>query len=106
MKALSLVFLAVLAAKGIGSLRADGHATESRRLARRLAWLRGVLYAMLLALAALGARGVGYDLAAQFYFWASQRSEEHTSELQSRLHLVCRLLLEKKKKRKKLNKLA
>src|SRR2546429_2040501 len=29
---------------------------------------------------------------------SSQRSEEHTSELQSRLHLVCRLLLEKKKK--------
>src|SRR5687768_17892350 len=28
---------------------------------------------------------------------ASPRSEEHTSELQSRLHLVCRLLLEKKK---------
>src|SRR5205809_5669560 len=28
---------------------------------------------------------------------ASLRSEEHTSELQSRLHLVCRLLLEKKK---------
>src|SRR2546429_4265475 len=27
----------------------------------------------------------------------AQRSEEHTSELQSRLHLVCRLLLEKKK---------
>src|SRR5687768_17690656 len=30
---------------------------------------------------------------------AAVRSEEHTSELQSRLHLVCRLLLEKKKKR-------
>src|SRR5205809_3559474 len=30
---------------------------------------------------------------------ARSRSEEHTSELQSRLHLVCRLLLEKKKKR-------
>src|SRR5256884_4647468 len=29
---------------------------------------------------------------------SSIRSEEHTSELQSRLHLVCRLLLEKKKK--------
>src|SRR2546429_6710196 len=29
---------------------------------------------------------------------ACMRSEEHTSELQSRLHLVCRLLLEKKKK--------
>src|SRR2546429_1217479 len=39
------------------------------------------------------------------YFAASRvmnsrkRSEEHTSELQSRLHLVCRLLLEKKNKR-------
>src|SRR2546422_5659498 len=35
-------------------------------------------------------------------FWIAPvkkpRSEEHTSELQSRLHLVCRLLLEKKKK--------
>src|SRR5690554_7342138 len=30
-----------------------------------------------------------------------KRSEEHTSELQSRPHLVCRLLLEKKKKTKK-----
>src|SRR2546429_9984761 len=29
---------------------------------------------------------------------SNPRSEEHTSELQSRLHLVCRLLLEKKKK--------
>src|SRR5687768_17982675 len=31
--------------------------------------------------------------------YAIRRSEEHTSELQSRLHLVCRLLLEKKKKK-------
>src|SRR3989449_4323617 len=30
-----------------------------------------------------------------------QRSEEHTSELQSRLHLVCRLLLEKKKRQRR-----
>src|SRR5436305_11808814 len=33
-----------------------------------------------------------------------RRSEEHTSELQSRPHLVCRLLLEKKKKKKKTTK--
>src|SRR5690625_6492399 len=33
-------------------------------------------------------------------FLAGCRSEEHTSELQSRGHLVCRLLLEKKKKRR------
>src|SRR3712207_7388824 len=31
-------------------------------------------------------------------FWTITRSEEHTSELQSRQYLVCRLLLEKKKK--------
>src|SRR3989442_5441247 len=31
------------------------------------------------------------------------RSEEHTSELQSRPHLVCRLLLEKKKTRRQIN---
>src|SRR5260370_15781232 len=37
-------------------------------------------------------------LAAQF---AETRSEEHTSELQSHLNLVCRLLLEKKKKKPK-----
>src|SRR2546422_5378171 len=35
---------------------------------------------------------------------ANFRSEEHTSELQSRLHLVCRLLLEKKKKKKRRSK--
>src|SRR2546429_3457989 len=34
---------------------------------------------------------------------AAGRSEEHTSELQSRLHLVCRLLLEKKKKNRTLS---
>src|SRR5260370_5441797 len=36
--------------------------------------------------------------AAEVVFRAESRSEEHTSELQSHLNLVCRLLLEKKKK--------
>src|SRR2546429_3005525 len=36
--------------------------------------------------------------ARRYYPW-DRRSEEHTSELQSRLHLVCRLLLEKKNER-------
>src|SRR5256884_2717005 len=39
--------------------------------------------------------------AAFYLFEKERRSEEHTSELQSRLHLVCRLLLEKKKKARK-----
>src|SRR2546427_2310902 len=38
--------------------------------------------------------GIGFAFAS---FWA--RSEEHTSELQSQSNLVCRLLLEKKKKK-------
>src|SRR5687768_18082732 len=37
---------------------------------------------------------------AELLAQAALRSEEHTSELQSRLHLVCRLLLEKKKRKK------
>src|SRR5690625_6556890 len=49
------------------------------------------------------------DVTPGFYYWTTDgttgkwnrliRSEEHTSELQSRGHLVCRLLLEKKKKK-------
>src|SRR2546422_6723188 len=41
---------------------------------------------------------VGDGTSAYLVVFGS-RSEEHTSELQSRLHLVCRLLLEKKKKK-------
>src|SRR3712207_7184717 len=49
--------------------------------------------------AQLRRRGVGYELALaeQEQPVAAARSEEHTSELQSRQYLVCRLLLEKKK---------
>src|SRR2546422_3501320 len=39
-----------------------------------------------------------FEPAHQLSICRDGRSEEHTSELQSRLHLVCRLLLEKKKK--------
>src|SRR5438105_9520642 len=41
---------------------------------------------------------VGFERFAHFF-----RSEEHTSELQSRVDLVCRLLLEKKKKKTKIH---
>src|SRR5262245_13370693 len=41
------------------------------------------------------------DATAQLSAPAVERSEEHTSELQSLRHLVCRLLLEKKKKKTK-----
>src|SRR2546422_1526888 len=42
--------------------------------------------------------GVGASVSRNGVDFLGKRSEEHTSELQSRLHLVCRLLLEKKKK--------
>src|SRR5258708_11744977 len=61
-------------------------------------------------IASLPRRQVPYDLTEQFRREAdhderpsrrhASRSEEHTSELQSPDHLVCRLLLEKKKKRR------
>src|SRR5207247_11336532 len=41
------------------------------------------------------------DLVLRLSFFDSLRSEEHTSELQSRVDLVCRLLLEKKKKQRR-----
>src|SRR6266446_8906758 len=46
-------------------------------------------------------REFGYELVLRFgrYIHFDQRSEEHTSELQSPCNLVCRLLLEKKKKK-------
>src|SRR2546422_6188487 len=52
-------------------------------------------------LAVMGAAGAGAVLPPGLS-QAAPRSEEHTSELQSRLHLVCRLLLEKKKIKKTL----
>src|SRR2546426_8012835 len=45
----------------------------------------------------LGIWGTGLPLSALAYSGTSERSEEHTSELQSPCNLVCRLLLEKKK---------
>src|SRR5438445_2384690 len=46
------------------------------------------------------ARSVLATMARRFRPSRRSRSEEHTSELQSRQYLVCRLLLEKKKKKK------
>src|SRR5436305_9030775 len=48
--------------------------------------------------AALTRTGAGISASAPALSRNCRRSEEHTSELQSRPHLVCRLLLEKKKK--------
>src|SRR2546422_4770698 len=67
---------------------------------------RSTLDGRLLAVNPALVRMLGYDSEEQLLavnlardvYADTARSEEHTSELQSRLHLVCRLLLEKKKK--------
>src|SRR5437870_9688345 len=50
----------------------------------------------------LGASSMLSQSGAEADVASFSRSEEHTSELQSRGHLVCRLLLEKKKKKNKI----
>src|SRR2546430_16681533 len=47
---------------------------------------------------ALSTLNASYASASEYYLLNIYRSEEHTSELQSQSNLVCRLLLEKKKK--------
>src|SRR5215217_8505656 len=66
-----------------------GEPSERRRERKRLGWL---------LLAPFENR---QRLTGQMRRAVLRRSEEHTSELQSRQYLVCRLLLEKKKKKKK-----
>src|SRR2546422_8281161 len=56
--------------------------------------LQGLVFFTLLAM--VGGAWILRDIGRAV---SRMRSEEHTSELQSRLHLVCRLLLEKKKKK-------
>src|SRR3989449_1044417 len=69
--------------------------TVGRR--RVAAWSWGERGTGVLLVHGWGSRGARFvDLGGALL---ASRSEEHTSELQSRLHLVCRLLLEKKKKK-------
>src|SRR5687768_18198240 len=64
-------------------------------------FLRGNGYVVTWAIGHLVTLAQPHEIRPEWKRWAREhlplRSEEHTSELQSRLHLVCRLLLEKKK---------
>src|SRR5689334_24546499 len=70
---------------GLGGAPESAQPVERRERDDHLGLVVGVLV--------VAVRGVQRDAA---------RSEEHTSELQSQFHLVCRLLLEKKKKKKEI----
>src|SRR6266446_10829730 len=71
-----------------------GRARRRGEPARHVRWLQGTA-----ALGALFLAVQGYEWIRLIGFGLSLRSEEHTSELQSPCNLVCRLLLEKKKKK-------
>src|SRR2546425_7277724 len=66
--------------RSLGELNLGPNATETTARRARYAWLREVQRRR----------------AARYLVTAHQRSEEHTSELQSLAYIVCRLLLEKK----------
>src|SRR3712207_8972036 len=71
----------------------DGDAQAVNAAARAAALdAGGVAAATLLLVAAYGAPALGYDAAFALRWGQEMRSEEHTSELQSRQFLVCRLL--------------
>src|SRR2546422_8299089 len=78
---------------------------RSARIAKAQADIRGMASAVTAWSAHMGVLPSVLDLltaiatSPQNITAGRARSEEHTSELQSRLHLVCRLLLEKKKKK-------
>src|SRR5260370_24958817 len=70
-----------------------------RRLVERVRTVPGIESATLARRLPLTDGGIALaNVAIDGYAPAKDRSEEHTSELQSHLNLVCRLLLEKKKK--------
>src|SRR2546422_8535956 len=73
--------------------RSESSALAFGPMPRYAAFLRGVT--------PMNAKMPELTQAFQSAGFTDVRSEEHTSELQSRLHLVCRLLLEKKKKQRK-----
>src|SRR5260370_13593276 len=71
---------------------------QAARLAKRLERTEhAAVYSSPYQRAIETAKAIGYDVQVDDRLVEMERSEEHTSELQSHLNLVCRLLLEKKK---------
>src|SRR2546422_4609322 len=82
----------------LGAAGEEMHRSSGRHMAEKkidiLVGVRGLAQSMVGSARQAGMRAEFFATPQE----AGERSEEHTSELQSRLHLVCRLLLEKKKK--------
>src|SRR5438309_11485937 len=75
-----------------------GRRMTSDALFRIASQTKALTTVAILSLAEEGLLAVGDPVSRYIPAFAHTKSEEHTSELQSQFHLVCRLLLEKKKK--------
>jgi tetratricopeptide (TPR) repeat protein len=67
LKILGVAFTSLLAAKAVASLKAAQDHSLASRLARAKPWL----YVLILALVSFGAWNLGYDIAAEVYYWVS-----------------------------------
>jgi tetratricopeptide (TPR) repeat protein len=75
LKAIGLAFLSLVAVKAVAGLRLRGPAPGSR--SRGLAWLRGILYAAILAMVVVGAFGVGIETAAGIHGFVCDSAVAH-----------------------------
>src|SRR2546426_4546872 len=91
----------VASSRGESAMRSTS-SIRSVRAALLVAFAGATLGASVAAAKPTRPRASRLFASAGYLFQVNQRSEEHTSELQSPCNLVCRLLLEKKKKNKKL----
>ena len=82
LKAFGLALLALVAIKAISHLRPAGNANRGKPSKG----LQVALYAMVFALAILGARGIGRETAAEIYFWAAARNLEASNVVKGYLN--------------------
>ena len=89
LKILGLAFTSLLAVKAVSSLKATG----VKCLASRSAHARPWLYAVILALAGFGAWNLGYDIAAEVYYWASLNDAQNSRPAKAYLNALQAVVL-------------
>ena len=89
LKILGLAFTSLLAVKAVASLKATEENSVANRLARAKPWL----YAVVLALVVFGAWNLGYDIAAEVYYWASLSDAQNSRPAKSYLNSLQAVVL-------------
>ena len=82
LKILGAAFLSLLAAKAVASWKVTEEGSLANQLARAKPWL----YALVLVLAGLSAWNLGYDIAAEAYYWAGLRHAQNSEPVQAYLN--------------------